>query len=197
MQSWSRATTTRLRIVTFLVRALAWTWRVERVGQELLDQRPAVLAFLHRDLVPAIALNADPNTHAVVSASRDGEWAARILARLGYGANLRGSSSRRALSALSGMREVLRSGERVAIAIDGPRGPAGVPKPGAAWAARFAPLVGVRFEARRYVELGSWDRTRIPWPFTRVRIVARRIDAQDRPTLERDLVAHLCPEGPP
>jgi lysophospholipid acyltransferase (LPLAT)-like uncharacterized protein len=54
---------------------------------------------------------------------------------------------------------------------DGPRGPAGIAKPGVIALARAsgAPLVPVGFSASPAKRFGSWDRAILPLPFARVR----------------------------
>jgi lysophospholipid acyltransferase (LPLAT)-like uncharacterized protein len=53
---------------------------------------------------------------------------------------------------------------------DGPRGPAGVAKPGVIGLARAsgAPLVPVGISAAPAKQFGSWDRALLPLPFARV-----------------------------
>ncbi len=160
--------------VTWLLRALAATWRVER------EPWPAtgasVVAFWHGDLLPMIALHRDPGLTGGVplvglaSLSDDGDLVAQALERLGYDV-IRGSSSRGGAAALRACVHALKSRRSPALAVDGPRGPAGVVQPGAeALAAhqRVAVVWG-RIDARGW-RARSWDSTLVPWPFARVRV---------------------------
>jgi lysophospholipid acyltransferase (LPLAT)-like uncharacterized protein len=64
-----------------------------------------------------------------------------------------------------------KGGEDAAFAVDGPRGPYGVAKPGAALAARAVGgvLVPMGSAVTRGLTLRrAWDRFAIAWPFTRV-----------------------------
>lgn len=133
--------------------------------------------------------------HVLVSKSRDGEWAAQACARMGYRVHRGSSSEAGDGKAFGGLRALARAagagdaagGEGVAgrdgamagkksiligMALDGPRGPRRIPKPGSLWLAqRYSlPLIPVAVEARRAFRLGTWDRTLIPWPFSRVDI---------------------------
>jgi lysophospholipid acyltransferase (LPLAT)-like uncharacterized protein len=67
----------------------------------------------------------------------------------------------------------MKAGRAAGFAVDGPRGPARVAQPGAVWLAGAAgqPLLPFHLEASRYWELGSWDRTQIPKPFSTVALV--------------------------
>ena len=65
----------------------------------------------------------------------------------------------------------LREGGRPALAVDGPRGPAGKVKRGAEHlaVAEGLPVVFGRVRAKGW-RAGSWDRFLVPWPFARVEI---------------------------
>jgi lysophospholipid acyltransferase (LPLAT)-like uncharacterized protein len=58
----------------------------------------------------------------------------------------------------------------VAFTLDGPRGPARVAQPGAAWLAKATgnPIIPFHLEADRYWTLNSWDRTQIPKPYATI-----------------------------
>ena len=68
------------------------------------------------------------------------------------------------------MRNDLAAGRPVAFTVDGPRGPARVVQPGAIWLAGATghPVLPFHIEADRAWTTGSWDRTQIPKPFSRV-----------------------------
>ena len=115
------------------------------------------------------ALNFYRQTHAaiLVSRSRDGEYIARIAARAGFVA-VRGSSSR---GGAQGMREMVRAaaaGHPLAITPDGPRGPRHAVHLGVLGLARTTrlPITPVAFGLSSFWELPSWDRFRIPKPFS-------------------------------
>lgn len=155
-------------IVALLLRVLAATWRVER-GDFPVDGA-CVLAFWHGEQLPMILLHRGRGITGVVSRSRDGERLAAVLLRLGYRV-LRGSSSQGGALVLRAALALLAAGGRPALAVDGPRGPAGTVQPGAEALARRAgvPVVCGRVEARGW-RAGSWDRFLVPWPFARVRV---------------------------
>jgi lysophospholipid acyltransferase (LPLAT)-like uncharacterized protein len=85
---------------------------------------------------------------------------------------VRGSSSRLGREAASALVDVLQSGFDVGITPDGPRGPCYDFKPGAIIVARRtrAPLLLVGAEFSSTWCLRSWDRFRVPKPFSRVRM---------------------------
>jgi len=85
---------------------------------------------------------------------------------------VRGSSSRGAVSALLGMKQVIEDDGVAAFTIDGPRGPIYVAKPGPVLLAKktSAPIRCFYVAVSRGWTLGSWDKFVIPRPFARVYI---------------------------
>ena len=135
--------------------------------------RPWVLAFFHGTQWPLLAWTRRGPTVVLVSLSRDGAMQARALSLQGFDV-VRGSSSRggaRGLAAL--VRRMRAAGGDAAFAVDGPRGPYGVAKPGAVSAARAsgAVLVPMGGAIERGVVLRrAWDRFALAWPFSRVTV---------------------------
>jgi lysophospholipid acyltransferase (LPLAT)-like uncharacterized protein len=160
----------------WFLRALGATWRVARGGAdplENLDAAPLVMAIWHGGLLPAAFCWRDRRIAVAVSRSRDGDRIDAVLARLGFAPSARGSSSRGATALLRELIRRVRGGEPVAVLLDGPRGPAGVAKPGAVALARAtgARLVPIGIAAAPAVRFGSWDRTALPLPFARIQIL--------------------------
>lgn len=155
-----------------LIRALGATWRVRVEGKSPFDseQRPLLGALWHRSVFLAAHQFRDRRAVVIVSQSRDGDWIEALLSRLGYAPSARGSSSRGGAAALRQQIRAMRETGIGALLCDGPRGPAGVAKPGIAFLARAcrAPLWPVAFSARPVIRFGSWDRMLLPLPFARV-----------------------------
>ena len=105
----------------------------------------------------------------MVSASEDGEFVARILARQGVVA-VRGSRNRGGFAALKGLIALLRQGYNAAIVADGSQGPARAMQAGAVLLAgkSGAPILPLAVAADRYWAFRSWDRTLLPKPFARL-----------------------------
>jgi len=93
------------------------------------------------------------------------------MGNFGMGA-VRGSSSRGGVKALLLLRAQLREGVDVAITPDGPRGPVYEPSPGLLRLAvkTGLPVMAIRVDYERYWEIRSWDKFRIPKPFSRVHV---------------------------
>jgi lysophospholipid acyltransferase (LPLAT)-like uncharacterized protein len=168
-------------VITAAYRLLAATWRVERRGEPLLAEAlaegPVIFCFWHGEQLPLIQAHAHQGIHGVVSRSRDGALLARVLARLGYGL-IRGSSSRGGAVALLGAVRGLRQGRSIAVAVDGPRGPRHVVKPGALQLSALGrrPILFAVSHCPTAKALGSWDRFVVPAPFSRVFIAYGRME---------------------
>jgi lysophospholipid acyltransferase (LPLAT)-like uncharacterized protein len=140
---------------------------------------------------------------ALVSASADGAWLASFFGLVGL-QTVRGSSSQRGREAALALVEVLRAGHDVGITPDGPRGPMYVFKPGALIVSRRAkvPVLLLGFELESAWQLSSWDRFRLPQPFSRVRMRGTLVPlaeqlGQDNPVAGIEaLLAALNPDAP-
>ena len=158
--------------------ARAWLWSLRlhvEIHPSLADRsEPWVLSFFHGTQWPLLAWKRRRPTLVMVSHSKDGHMQARALGVLGLRV-VRGSSSRGGARALAAMIRGLRTGGcDAAFAVDGPRGPYGVVKEGAAVAAaRSGGLIVPMGSAvvRGKVFLRAWDRFVLAWPFSRVVVV--------------------------
>ena len=135
---------------------------------------PIVFTFFHGTQFPLLAWKRRRKTAVMVSLSKDGSMQARALGVLGFDV-VRGSSSREGARGLAALVRKVRRNERdAAFAVDGPKGPYGVPKAGAAFLAdrTGAWLVPMGSAMKRgKVFERAWDRFALPWPFTTVAVV--------------------------
>ncbi|HEY3216524.1 MAG TPA: lysophospholipid acyltransferase family protein [Candidatus Eisenbacteria bacterium] len=159
---------------TAVILALGATWRIRRVG---VDERDAqlkrgercIFAFWHARMLPLVFTHRRRRIAVLISRHRDGELIARVVERLGF-VTARGSSTR---GGEEGAREMLRlagTGHLLAVAPDGPRGPAERAKPGLVYLASRTgmPVIPVASSAGRRWVLKSWDRFRVPSPWAKV-----------------------------
>jgi lysophospholipid acyltransferase (LPLAT)-like uncharacterized protein len=185
----------RLLGVTLGRLALVWasTWRLRlqvRALDEAMAQGPVIVAILHGELLPAGLLARGRSMLPMVSQSKDGEIIAGALSVFGFPL-VRGGSSRGGAEALQRAEEGVLSGLSPVLAVDGPRGPAGVPKPGAVRLALTTrrPIVVVRVTASRAWRARSWDRFLVPWPFATLEAWAIRLDPPPEGPWEEGLAA--------
>jgi len=153
------------------IRLLGATWRIERRGDDPLDQTaPFLGAIWHAGLFCAAHRFRDRGIAIAVSKSRDGDRIDAVLQALGFGPSPRGSSSRGGISALAGLIRSAREGRTLGVLCDGPRGPARVMKPGVIAAARATglPIYPIGIAARPALRFSSWDKAFLPLPFARI-----------------------------
>jgi len=87
---------------------------------------------------------------------------------------VRGASGERGKEAREELKRLLRGGESIALAVDGPHGPVFQAKPVCADLARATgvPIVPIAYRAKPAHEFKwRWDRTLMPLPFSRITIV--------------------------
>lgn len=165
------------RLITPVVRALCWSWRIDVGGVEHWERsrrgdQPIVYLMWHDALLPLLWHHRGRGIAIVVSEARDGQYLADFATALGY-RTVRGSSRRGGVRALVGALKVLEAGGSVAFTPDGPTGPRRALKPGFLAAAQKAGalVVPVHADARFARRLRSWDRFLLPLPGARVRVV--------------------------
>ena len=107
-----------------------------------------------------------PTVSVLISNSQDGDIVARGIKPMGFKI-VRGSKGRKgAIEASLQMIETLKKGERCAMMVDGPRGPAKKVKDGAIKIAKLSgkPIVPVCWYSNNFnwIKLPSWDGLRMP-----------------------------------
>jgi hypothetical protein len=131
--------------------------------------QPLVATFWHYSIIYFFYFMRGRRATAVVSASRDGEYIARLAGRFGF-AVVRGSRNRKGVEALKGMLRAVAGGSSVAVVADGSQGPPRLAQPGAILVASRsgARVLPMAWSASRYFTIRSWDRTVIPKPFATI-----------------------------
>jgi lysophospholipid acyltransferase (LPLAT)-like uncharacterized protein len=105
----------------------------------------------------------------MASDSKDGEIIARGI-ELAGNIPVRGSSSKGGAKAAKAMVKLLKSGHCAAMTPDGPRGPLHVMQPGILYISAMAgsPVVPYHAVADRQWVFKSWDKHRVPKPFSTI-----------------------------
>jgi lysophospholipid acyltransferase (LPLAT)-like uncharacterized protein len=131
-----------------------------------------ILAFWHEFIFLTTFWWRKRGIVVLTSQSRDGEYIARFIQRLGYGA-VRGSSTRGAVGAVLELARQLRAGRAAGFVVDGPKGPRRQAKMGAVLLAKKTghPVLPFVTAPHKYWTISSWDRLQIPKPFTRAKII--------------------------
>jgi len=163
--------------IAFIMRIWFVTCRVqvhhpEKYPDPIKSGKPIVASFWHYSLVYIFYFLRKYSATVMVSASRDGEYIARLAGKFGF-SSVRGSRNNKGVEALKGILRAVKSGDSGAIVADGSQGPPLVAQPGAIMVASRtgAPIVPMAWSASSYFAIRSWDRTVIPKPFSRIHYV--------------------------
>ena len=159
-----------------LIHFIGKTTFCKKVGQEKIDAargpdgKPVIIVLFHGPHFPVLYWGIRGSC-IVTSLSADGEILTDIVTRLGY-STVRGSGSRGARRVVIQLTRKLREGVDVALAVDGPKGPAFEAKAGAVLLAKLTgcAIVPVAACTKTYWRFQSWDRFRLPLPFNRALI---------------------------
>lgn len=175
-------------LIATVIRILSFSLRVKVDDQcGILTERPAgalIWAFWHNQIlvIPWIYSRhlSDRNGAVLTSASRDGDVLAETMRNFGVSA-VRGSSSRRGGQAMLELVKWIKAGHDVVMIPDGPRGPCYKLQPGIIKLAQKtgAEIFPIRVDYQNYWELKSWDRFRIPKPFSRVLVTLAAYESID------------------
>ena len=185
----------------FLYKTYASTYRYEFAFEDQNDRkiffedistkeaRPGknlIYACFHQDDLACLPYFADKNICILISNSKDGQILASAVEHMGY-QTVRGSSHRGGVAGLlAGMRKVI-DGNKMTIAVDGPRGPIYKVKEGITAVSEKAkrPIVPVRgYPTWKYVFQKSWNKATLPLPFTKIILRIGKIDFYSTQGLE-------------
>ena len=172
-RDWRISLAVAPRLATLAMRVGLRTLRREDHGGEHPEAcwrkgEQTIIAFWHGRLL--MMPFASPGTRAtiLISPHRDGEYITRIAQRLGFMVE-RGSATRGGARGFRQLIHWLKSGSNVVITPDGPKGPPGRVKSGVIELSRLSgmPILPAAFGAWPRIELQSWDRFIMPYPFAR------------------------------
>jgi len=162
------------------VRLLHLSYRYKFINKEVFEKSKKAhpqgfhtCAFWHQNIVPTFLSHLAHPYILMASSSKDGELITGALRRVGHHP-VRGSSKRGGTKALENMIEKMKTESLCsALTVDGPRGPAKKCKRGIVEIAKQtgALILPVYAEADHYWSFNSWDKFRLPKPFTTIHIL--------------------------
>jgi len=162
-----------IELVAFTLRL---RWDPGANSDKLASDQQAIFCVWHNRLTLSLVVYRDyvcgnrrtPRLAAIVSASKDGAIVARILEHFKV-QPVRGSSSRRGAQALVELNGLAQRGYDIAFTPDGPRGPRYIVQSGIISLAQVTglPIAPVSYHTRWSISAKSWDRFKIPLPFSR------------------------------
>ncbi|CAN5550515.1 lysophospholipid acyltransferase family protein [soil metagenome] len=160
-------------LLTYLI---CITMRTEVEGTDYLDDAgrgydaPIICAW-HERILPGAYFLRGRGLVVMSSISFDAEYTARVIQRFGFGV-IKGSSTRGGTRALIEMIRLMEKGIPSTFTVDGPRGPRYEVKPGPPLLAKRTgdPMLPFSIDPRSYWTINSWDKLRIPKPFTKAKV---------------------------
>jgi hypothetical protein len=162
------------RILVVLIRVTGKTTRVQRLNYEVFksileEYGSVIVATWHQNIYFSIWLLRKEDLTALISSSDDGEAIYDVFDHYGYQA-VRGSSTRGGIPALKQLIKLLKDKTSVAITPDGPLGPPEKIQSGVILLAKYSgvPIIPWHYEADHQWNLNSWDRHKIPRPFSKI-----------------------------
>ncbi len=170
------------------------TIKFKQIGK--FPDKRAIFCFWHSSFFPLIYMYRNKKIHILVSLSKDGELLIKPLQTFGF-VPVRGSSSKLGDKGLKKMIRVLKNEGYAAITPDGPRGPREVFKEGALYISYLSKtpiyLVGVACDKK--IELKSWDKFKIPLPFSKCLIfISSPFYIYDKKMIEPELFTEFLKE---
>ena len=180
-------------LIAMIMRAVGLTlrWRVKDCSgvMSVHFKGSLIVAFWHNQIFGATLFYrkflSDRVASVLTSSSRDGDLMASVAGQFGNDA-IRGSSNKRPVAALREMVRFLRlrNGKDIVITPDGPRGPAYKLQTGLIKVSQWAevPVLPLRLSYSNELTLKTWDRFRIPLPFSRIDVTLEKLE--------------MFPEGP-
>lgn len=164
-----------------VARFLHLTYRFRFVGIENLEAAKKLgssggylLGIWHQNLLSGILAQTGLHYVVIVSRSKDAEPVAYTCRKLGHkvmrGSSRKGNVDKGGKAAKEEMIEVLKTGIPGSVTVDGPKGPDKVVKAGIIDMAKKSgtPLVAYASIPKSYWEFNSWDKFRLPKPFTKI-----------------------------
>lgn len=172
-------------LIWYVIKSLVSTYRITIKGIEHREKAKAlnpkgsfVFAVWHEQVVSVMSAHAWTEPYlALSSRSKDGDYAAFVSEKMGFVA-VRGSSKKKnkdkgGKEALLEYITKLNQGISGGLTVDGPKGPRQMCKPGAAIMSQQtgAPILPVAGVAEKYWQFNSWDKFKIPKPFTKITMI--------------------------
>lgn len=185
----------------YAVRLILSTCKVEVVGLEhLKNEGKCILSVWHNRIFVMCEFfrrYLPERGYAVfLSKSRDGEPIAHVIKRYPRGRCIRVAHDARHQALREAINYLDNTGGVLVITPDGPKGPRYKIKPGVLLAAKKtqAPVTVFSWEASRYWELNTWDKFRIPKPFSTIKMTVSKPVHLD-PSLPADESVALLQEA--
>ena len=196
------------RVIGFIIfifyRLYSWTFRyrfiyesndqVDMALEDINSKRPRpgrnfIYALWHQDELSLVPCFSYKKFVIMVSYSKDGAIMDTILRLMGS-LTVRGSSSKKGVSAFLAGYKMIKKGYKFTSAADGPRGPIYKVKEGLIRMSEKSgrPIIPLRaFPHQYYCFEKAWNKAKLPKPFTKIDIVIGNAEIYNQETLEKKL----------
>lgn len=160
--------------ILVLIRFIGLTTSVRQINNKFFSKSvqeygSVILATWHQNIFFSVWLLRKKKLTALISSSEDGQLIYNVFKNYGYSA-VRGSTTRGGIPALKKLINLLKNKKSVAITPDGPIGPPEKIQSGVILLAKYSgvPIIPWHYESLNQWELNSWDKHKIPKPFTSI-----------------------------
>ena len=191
----------------FIIRVMSWTYRYKTLNLEYFYEarkvhpsKAYILIFWHEYLLSGFFRFEGENFSVLASESKDGKIIGFLCEKFSYqtvyGSQIRDGKDKGGLKALVGLLGKLRKGIAVAVTVDGSVGPRRHVKAGVIELAKKSgvPIVAMGASYTKYWTLNTWDRFKIPKPFSTIILtfsppvhVDSRISNEEIPLLQEKM----------
>lgn len=163
----------KLKLAPFFWNILYSSVRIQPLDEKITNNnRPLIFACLHRDMIASIMYVRETKPWLLVSGSDDGQILVSALGGDDFGF-IKGATGENGGRALVKLRRTLEAGHNIGLAVDGPKGPFGVIHHGVFQLAKMtgAAIVPLLPEVKPALKFNTWDRTVVPWFFSRINVL--------------------------
>ena len=143
-----------------------------KVDYDFKSDSRKIYAILHGHALGLALHGVDMDIHVLSSRSPDGEISARLLESLGYivirGSTEEGDPTKGGRYGALQLIKALRRGGKLALTVDGPKGPYLSVSKGIIFLAQKTgcPILPLYVRFKKFKVLNTWDKFLIPYPFT-------------------------------
>ena len=188
------------RVAAFIIKPLFCSYRYQVFYDDPSDaslifpekkySTPVIYAFFHQQEFNLMPSFIERSIVAIVSNSKDGSILAGAMEYLGF-LTARGSSHRGGNEVFHQALDLLKNGNSLCVAVDGPKGPIYKVKHGAVTLSKRSGIPIVPISAKAYHAFQfkkSWEKSYLPYPFSKIDIRVGKIKFYEIEELETKLL---------
>jgi lysophospholipid acyltransferase (LPLAT)-like uncharacterized protein len=158
------------------------------INKKKIKHKKVVCVIWHNQLLVLAGYFRWTGLGVMISQSKDGELIARIAKLLKFKV-FRGSSTRGGAGGLLSMLKNKNADNGFVFTVDGPRGPVYKVKDGCIFFSKKSslPIIPVWCKISNSYEINSWDKLKIPFPFSKVTVIIEEPIKIEEPLTKKNL----------